>query len=106
VRGYSERSIGPENSRGEPSGGLSVVEAGLEMRSRFWGDVGGALFVEGGSVSEEVAPVFDEGVQVAAGGGLRYFSPVGPIRVDVGVPVNPRDSDDAFQVYLSIGQAF
>jgi translocation and assembly module TamA len=106
VRGYSERSIGPENSRGEPSGGLSVVEAGLEMRSRFWGDVGGALFVEGGSVSEEVAPVFDEGVQMAAGGGLRYFSPVGPIRVDVGVPVNPRDSDDAFQVYLSIGQAF
>lgn len=106
VRGYAERSIGPENSRGDPAGGLSVVEAGLEMRSRFWGDVGGALFVEGGSVSEEVAPVFDEGVQVAAGGGLRYFSPVGPIRVDLGVPVNPRDSDDNFQVYLSIGQAF
>ena len=76
------------------------------MRSRFWGDIGGALFVEAGSVSEEVAPVFDDGVQVAAGAGVRYFSPVGPIRVDVGVPVNPRDSDDDFQVYLSIGQAF
>ncbi len=106
VRGFAERSIGPENSRGDPAGGLSVAEAGIEMRSRFWGDIGGALFVEAGSVGEEIAPTFDEGVQVAAGGGVRYFSPIGPIRVDVGVPLNPRDSDDAFQLYLSIGQAF
>jgi translocation and assembly module TamA len=106
VRGYSERSIGPRNDRGDPSGGLSVVEAGAEFRSRFWGDFGGAAFVEAGAVSEDVAPTFDEDPQVAAGLGARYFSPVGPIRVDVGVPLNPRDDDDAFQVYLSIGQAF
>ena len=47
-----------------------------------------------------------EGVQVAAGVGLRYYSPIGPIRVDVGVPLNARASDDSFQVYFSIGQAF
>ena len=71
-----------------------------------WLLFGVAGFVEAGSVSAEVAPVFDEGVQVAVGGGVRYFSPVGPLRLDVGVPVNPRRVDDAFQVYISIGQAF
>ena len=47
-----------------------------------------------------------QGVQVAAGAGVRYFSPIGPLRLDVGVPLNPRDADDTFQVYISIGQAF
>ena len=52
------------------------------------------------------APDFEEDLRVGVGGGLRYFSPIGPIRLDVGVPVNRRDSDDAFQIYVSIGQAF
>ena len=106
VRGYAERAIGPEDEDGDPSGGLSVLELGTEIRARLFGPVGLAAFVEAGSVSEEVAPVFDEGVQVAAGLGARYYSPVGPIRVDVGVPVNPQDDDEAFQLYLSIGQAY
>ena len=106
VRGYAERFIGPIDENGDPLGGLSVVELGAELRAQAFGDIGFALFVEGGSVSEEPAPVFDEGFQIAAGVGLRYFSPVGPIRVDVGVPVNGREEDDAFQIYLSIGQAF
>jgi translocation and assembly module TamA len=38
--------------------------------------------------------------------GLRYYTPVGPVRLDVGVPLNPRPSDDAFQLYISLGQAF
>jgi len=106
VRGYAERFIGPIDENGDPLGGLSVVELGAELRAQAFGDIGFALFVEGGSVSEEPAPVFDEGFQIAAGVGLRYFSPVGPIRVDVGVPVNKREEDDNFQIYLSIGQAF
>jgi len=51
-------------------------------------------------------PTFSEGVQLAAGIGLRYYSPLGPIRADVGVPLNARSSDHSFQVYFSIGQAF
>jgi translocation and assembly module TamA len=41
-----------------------------------------------------------------AGLGLRYFTPVGPLRVDVAVPLDRRDVDDAFQFYVSLGQAF
>jgi len=51
-------------------------------------------------------PDFESGVQVAAGAGIRYASPVGPIRVDFAVPLNPRREDDSFQFYIAIGQAF
>ena len=106
VRGYRERFIGPLDASNDPTGGLSVAEAGLELRARVSSAIGVAGFVEAGAVSEEVFPALDEGVQIAVGGGVRYFSPVGPLRFDVGVPVNPRDADDLFQVYISIGQAF
>lgn len=106
VRGYRERFIGPLDANDDPVGGLSAVELGVELRARVASAVGIAVFVEAGSVSTGVAPEFDEGVQVAAGVGARYFSPIGPLRLDVGVPLNPRNADDSFQVYISIGQAF
>lgn len=106
VRGFAQRFVGPLDEFDDPTGGLSVAELGAEFRAQFFGDIGGVLFVDAGSVSEEFFPDFNEGVQVGAGVGLRYFSPAGPIRVDVAFPVNPRDPDDAFQLFFSIGQAF
>jgi translocation and assembly module TamA len=106
VRGYDERSIGPLAANGDPTGGLSVVEAEAEFRFRIYDDFGAALFTAAGSVSEDPAPTFSDGVQYSAGGGLRYYSPVGPIRVDLGVPLNARRSDDSFVLYFAIGQAF
>ena len=106
VRGYRERFIGPLDANNDPTGGLSAAEAGIELRTRLSSAIGLAGFFEAGTVSEEVFPAFDEGVQMAVGGGVRYFSPIGPLRLDVGVPINGRDADDAFQVYISIGQAF
>ncbi len=106
VRGYGERDIGPLDADGDPTGGLSVAEIGVELRSVVWGPVGAAVFAEAGTVSDAQWPDFDQGVQFAAGAGVRYLSPVGPIRLDVGVPLNPRDRDDAFQIYISIGQAY
>jgi translocation and assembly module TamA len=41
-----------------------------------------------------------------AGAGIRYFTPIGPVRLDVGIPLERRDGDASFQVYVSIGQAF
>jgi translocation and assembly module TamA len=79
---------------------------GTELRAPLRGNIGGALFVEGGSVSRESVPNFSDGMQFAAGVGVRYYSPIGPIRFDVGVPLNPRDVDDPYQLYISIGQAY
>ena len=106
VRGFQERFVGPLDADDDPVGGRSALEAAVEMRARLFGDVGGVAFVDAGSVSTEVYPDFAEGIQVAAGVGLRYITVAGPVRLDVAVPLNPRDADDAFQVYFSIGQAF
>ena len=106
VRGYAQRFIGPLDAQNDPEGGLSALELGAEIRARLYGDIGGTLFVEAGSVSQQSWPDFNDGVQLAGGVGFRYWSPAGPIRVDVALPLNPRDADDAFQFYFSIGQAF
>lgn len=106
VRGYALDFIGPLDAQNDPVGGRSALELGAEIRARVWGDIGGVLFIEAGSVSPRAFPDFDEGMQVAAGLGLRYYSPVGPLRFDVGFPLNGRDADDPFQFYLAIGQAF
>ncbi|MHA1529853.1 MAG: autotransporter assembly complex protein TamA [Alphaproteobacteria bacterium] len=106
VRGYELDFVGPLDDDDNPIGGRSVLEAGVELRARLFGDIGGVVFTEAGAVSTEMFPDFAEGVQAAAGLGLRYHSPAGPIRIDVAFPVNGRSADDTFQVYFSIGQAF
>lgn len=108
VRGYQERLIGPLDADNDPVGGRSVLEGAVELRAPLWSDfnLGGVVFVDAGAVSEEPWPSFGDGGQVAVGTGVRYASPVGPIRFDIAFPVNPRDVDETFQFYFSIGQAF
>ncbi|HLS18220.1 MAG TPA: BamA/TamA family outer membrane protein, partial [Paracoccaceae bacterium] len=105
VRGYARREVGPLDRHGDPIGGRSVAEASVEMRAKLYGELGGVVFADAGTVDRKMFPDFDR-VQYAAGAGVRYYSPIGPIRLDVAFPLNPRDSDDAFQLYFSIGQAF
>tara|TARA_R110002072_G_scaffold9518_8_gene45928 strand:- start:6719 stop:8884 length:2166 start_codon:yes stop_codon:yes gene_type:complete len=108
VRGYGFREIGPRDELGEPSGGRSVVEVGLEARIRT-GFMDGAVavvpFIDAGSVSTSTVPDFSE-IKIGAGIGVRYYTGFGPIRVDVGVPLNPEEGDAPVAVYVSLGQAF
>jgi translocation and assembly module TamA len=107
VRGYKFQSIGPLDSNNDPLGGRSLVEVSAEARIRIVGPFGIVPFIDGGQVYEEIYPrLSSEELQWAAGLGLRYYSPVGPIRFDVATPINPRGIDDPFQFYISIGQAF
>jgi translocation and assembly module TamA len=105
VRGYDYQSIGPRDERNRPSGGGSLVEASVEWRQRVWGDIGAVAFVDAGSVGSSSAPEFSN-LRVGAGLGVRYHTPIGPIRADVAVPlVKQRDSSN-FGLYVGIGQAF
>lgn len=106
VRGYADRFVGPLDTRNDPIGGRSALELSAELRARLYGDLGGVIFVDGGTVTAESFPTFDEDFLLAAGFGLRYYTVAGPIRIDLGFPINGRDADDAFQLYFSIGQAF
>ncbi|MEW4448605.1 BamA/TamA family outer membrane protein [Qipengyuania sp. JC766] len=108
VRGYGFQRIGPVDTLGEPSGGRSVVEVAAEARIRT-GFLDGAVsvvpFVDAGSVSDAIFPDL-ETVRIGAGVGVRYATGFGPLRLDVGVPLNPGPDDAPVGVYVSLGQAF
>lgn len=106
IRGYAYQSVGPRDGD-DPLGGRSLLEASLELRARLTETLGLVAFADGGTAYAAAAPDFDEPVRWGAGLGFRYFTVVGPLRADVGVPLNPRpDLDRDYQVYISIGQAF
>ena len=108
VRGYSYRAIGPQNNQGDPTGGRSLTELSLEARITT-GFLDGALqvvpFVDAGTVGAASTPGFDQ-IKIGAGVGVRYLTGFGPVRVDVGVPLNPGPNDAKFGVYVGLGQAF
>jgi translocation and assembly module TamA len=106
VRGFGFQLAGPLNADDDPIGGRSLLELSAEVRMRFTETIGGVVFVDAGSSFESTLPDFDPGLRVGTGVGLRYFSPIGPLRLDIGFPINRRPVDDAFQLYISIGQAF
>lgn len=106
IRGYKLYSVGPEDAEGDPTGGLSVFEMNLETRFRFYEDYGLVLFLDGGQVYEERLPSLDETPLFSAGIGFRYFTALGPIRLDIAMPINKRSSDQVMQFYVSIGQSF
>jgi translocation and assembly module TamA len=106
VRGYAFQLVGPLDENDDPIGGTSLVAASIELRSRIYGDFGAVAFIDAGNVYEGSTPEFNEGVRVGAGVGLRYYTPVGPLRLDVAVPLDKREVDDDFQIYVSFGQAF
>ena len=106
VRGFAFQEAGELDDENDPIGGRSLFEASGEVRARVTDTIGLVAFVDAGAAFNSPYPDFDDQLRIGAGPGIRYFSPIGPIRLDVGFPVNPRDTDDAFQLYISIGQAF
>lgn len=105
VRGYAYQFIGPRSDDNVPLGGKSVVEASLEARYAWRGNIGLVAFVDAGSVSSDEFSNFND-TQYGAGIGVRYNTPAGPVRLDIAAPLNPTEFDDPVQIYISFGQAF
>jgi translocation and assembly module TamA len=106
VRGYDYQSVGPRNDRNEPLGGLAQVETGAEARLRFTESLGAVAFIDGGTVYARADDRLFQELLWGTGAGLRYFTPVGPVRLDVAVPLDRRQGDSPWQLYLSLGQSF
>lgn len=107
VRGFGYQRAGPRDAFNTPIGGASVVEGSLEFRQRFGKSFGAVAFVDAGAAYLDTWPDFsDFSPRIGAGVGLRYYTGFGPARVDVGVPLNKREGDAPFGVYVSLGQAF
>ncbi|MFD0917159.1 autotransporter assembly complex family protein [Pseudahrensia aquimaris] len=106
VRGYSHKSIGIEQADGDISGGRSVLETSLELRRKFTETLGAVAFLDAGIVGEDAFTDFSNDVKLGVGVGLRYYTGLGPIRLDVAMPLDPGKDDAGFAIYAGIGQAF
>ncbi|HEV7346178.1 MAG TPA: autotransporter assembly complex family protein [Devosia sp.] len=105
VRGYGYKSIGVDNGAGVVTGGRYLLEGSLEARAKVTDDIGVVAFVDGGYVAADVFPALTD-LRVGAGVGVRYYTGLGPLRLDVALPLNKRPGDPDYALYVGIGQAF
>lgn len=107
IRGYAHQYAGELDEDDDPLGGVSAVDFSAELRFRINREYGVAIFGDGGGAFSGRNPSDREDYFWGAGAGLRYFTPIGPIRADVAVPLERREGvDSLFQIYISLGQAF
>jgi outer membrane protein assembly complex protein YaeT len=109
IRGFALDTVGAPNTISEdgfPKGGNAVLILNAEFRVPVWRDIGAAFFVDGGNVFNRVTE-FDLGeLRGSAGFGVRYQSPIGPVRLDLGFKMDRRASENRSALHFSIGQAF
>jgi translocation and assembly module TamA len=105
VRGYRYQSVGPQFPDGNPTGGTAVGAGSIELRQRILEHYGFVGFIDAGQVTANGSP-FTSNWHVGAGIGARYYTSIGPIRLDIAVPLNREPHGDAFELYIGIGQAF
>jgi outer membrane protein assembly complex protein YaeT len=114
VRGWGRYQVSPLTPGGQPIGGRTMMEVSTEARFGIRGKLGAVLFVDGGNVWEGPWEVQMNKLRWAAGPGIRYDSPIGPMRFDLGVQLNPIEGlvlegnpeKRKWRVHFSIGQAF
>jgi len=95
VRGYDYQTLGPTNSEGKVVGGRHRVTGSLEYDHKVWGEFALAAFIDAGSAFN----TREMKLHQSAGFGVRWFSPIGPIRVDFAFPLK----DGGFRLHLSMG---
>jgi outer membrane translocation and assembly module TamA len=115
MRGWGRYEVSPLSGSGLPLGGNSLVAFSGELRLRLKGSLGGVLFLDAGNVWADRLTAVDLGdLRYAVGPGLRYQTPVGPVRLDVGYQLTPIEGllvngepeKRRWRIHFSIGQAF
>ena len=114
IRGWGRYEVSPLSGSGLPIGGDSMFQFSEELRAIISGNFGGVLFLDGGNVWSEAMGFKLNDLRYAVGPGLRYQTPIGPIRFDIGYQLNPipdllvngQPQTRRWRMHFSIGQAF
>jgi len=106
VRGYDQDSIGPVGVNGLPIGGNYFLLGNLEFRVRLAGSWRAVAFGDCGNVWIERSDVSTGDLRCSAGAGIRYKTPVGPLRLDYGYKIDRRVDESVGELHFSIGHAF
>ncbi len=106
VRGFPQDELGPKGSDGNPTGGNIFALGNFEMRIDVGKGFGLVAFLDTGNVWERRENVdFDE-LRYTSGFGLRYMTPVGPLRVDYGHKLDRKENESSGEIHFSLGHAF
>lgn len=105
IRGYAYRNVGPRVN-GEVTGGRSILELSGEVRVKATDTIGIVGFIDAGNAYTDQIPDFSRPLKIGVGAGLRYFTPIGPLRIDAAVPLDPEKDDPDFALYVGLSQAF
>lgn len=100
VRGYTYESLSPRNAEGRLRGGQQLLTATLEYQRRVKSNWWAAAFADTGDAFDNWGP---DSLKTGAGLGVRWVSPVGPIRLDL---AHPFDHEDDWRLHFSIGPEF
>ncbi len=106
VRGYDFQHLGPDDAPGAAVGGGSLLTGSLELRFPVWRELYGATFVDTGQLSRSAWDWQPRDLRTSVGVGLRYATPLGPVRVDVATPLDPPKGVDRVRLWFAIGQPF
>ena len=106
LRGFKTREVGPRDASGEFIGGETMVVMNLEYIFPLFDQKNfrGLVFYDTGNSYDGLVNLNE--LRHSAGGGLRWFSPMGPIRLELGFNLDPRDSEEAHQWEFAIGTSF
>jgi translocation and assembly module TamA len=106
LRGYRFRTVGPRNSNGDIVGGRSAIYWSIEPRLRITKSIGLVPFMDFGNVTKKEYPQVKGKWHKSIGIGARYYTFFGPVRLDLGFPLDRSKGDPRFRFYISVGQSF
>jgi outer membrane protein insertion porin family len=109
VRGYEERSIGPvDKPTGDPLGGEALFVANLEYTLPLMEAIKAAVFVDTGNVWDKASDFFSGDFMTGMGVGLRVKTPIGPLKLDYGFPLDkqPGKSKRRGEFHFSMSHGF
>jgi outer membrane protein insertion porin family len=106
VRGYDQDTLGPKGEDGNQTGGNAFLQTNLELRTRVYKGWKIVPFLDGGNVWQRNRDVDLSEMKFSAGLGLRYTTPVGPLRLDYGFKLDREPGESKGEFHFSIGHAF